>query len=125
MAEEAVNVATRSSGQDEPERARQLVHLSRIRSKRGRHDEAEELAKEAVRICETTLRSGHPEHGEALASLGTAQLRQRHFVEAEATLSRAVAILRMGLPSGHPSIKVAERTWDLLKNRTGRTSTDG
>lgn len=125
MAEEAVNVAARSDGQDEPERARQLVHLSRIRSKRGRHEEAEELAKEAVRICETTLRSGHPEHGEALASLGTAQLRQRHFVEAEATLSRAVAILRMGLPLGHPSIKVAERTWDLLKNRPGRTSTDG
>ena len=105
IAEQAVEVAKRTRGQEDPETADALSNLGLLFQIMGDYAEAEPLHQEALRIRQKVLGPEHPDTAQSLNSLGELYVAMHEYAKAEPLYQEALRIRQKVLGPEHPGTR--------------------
>jgi tetratricopeptide (TPR) repeat protein len=119
QAAEALALARRAFGDDDPRVATPTMNLGTHFLDRADHPRAERHYRRALEILEQSLGPQHPDLAGPLNNLGNALEKQGRFVEAEQALSRALAIREASVGDRHPGVAISRTNLGVLAHRQG------
>ncbi len=115
-AEEALSIAWKSSGREDPYIGYLLFHLASLKRTKGEYAKAEELLEQSIAIDEKFLGREHPQTAEALRACARLYMDRNDFAKAEPLLRESLDITERTLGKEHAT---AAQTIRMIANLRG------
>ena len=120
VAEQALKVAEKSFGPNDPSVATSLNNLAELYRVQGKYAEAEPLFERSLAITEKALGKDHPSVATSLNNLAGLYRAQGKYAEAEPLYERSLAIYEKALGKDHPSVATSLNNLAGLYDEQGK-----